>query len=112
MSCEGTAIGWPLAGLRMLLLESINTAASICASGLKRNVHSHLVAVEVRVESRTDERMNLDRLAFNQHRLESLNAQTVQRRRAVQQHRDARESLLRECPRPPAPGARPFRAPV
>src|SRR5690349_469469 len=34
MSCDGTAIGWPLAGLRMLLLESISTAASICASGL------------------------------------------------------------------------------
>jgi hypothetical protein len=34
MSCDGTAIGWPLAGLRMLLLESIKTAASICASGL------------------------------------------------------------------------------
>ena len=33
MSCEGIAIGAPCAGERMLLLESINTDASICASG-------------------------------------------------------------------------------
>ncbi len=30
--------------------------------------------------------MNLDCLAFDQHRFESLNAQAVQRRRAIQKH--------------------------
>src|SRR5207248_822182 len=33
MSCDGTAMGCPDAGLRMLFEASINTAASICASG-------------------------------------------------------------------------------
>src|SRR5436189_56478 len=33
MSCDGTAIGWPDAGDRMLFEESIKTVASICASG-------------------------------------------------------------------------------
>ena len=38
----------------------------------ERHVHCHLVAVEIRVVSRADERMNADRFAFNQLRLESL----------------------------------------
>jgi len=33
MSCEGIVMGAPWAGDRMLLLYSINTDASICASG-------------------------------------------------------------------------------
>src|SRR5690606_37247150 len=39
------------------------------------------------VERRADERVQLDGLPFNQNRFESLNAQTVQRRCAVEQHR-------------------------
>ena len=50
----------------------------------QRHVHGHLVAVEVGVEGRTHQRMELDGLAFDQDRLERLDAQTVQRRRAVQ----------------------------
>src|SRR5882762_6266277 len=53
----------------------------------ERHVHGHLIAVEVRVERRAHERMDPDRLAFHQHRLERLDAQAVQRRRAVQEHR-------------------------
>jgi hypothetical protein len=33
-------------------------------------MHGHLIAVEVRVERRAYERMNLDRLALDEHRLE------------------------------------------
>ena len=87
MSCVGTAIGCPEAGERMLFDASIRTCASICASG-ERDVDGHLVAVEVRVEGRADERVNLDRLALDEHRLEGLDAQAVERRRAVEQHRD------------------------
>ena len=32
MSCDGTMIGWPLAGCRMLLVDIISTRASSCAS--------------------------------------------------------------------------------
>jgi hypothetical protein len=42
----------------------------------------------------------LDRVAFDQHRLERLDAHAVQRRRAVQQHRVVAGSPLRGCPTP------------
>ncbi len=32
MSCDGVMIGWPLAGLKMLLVDIISTVASTCAS--------------------------------------------------------------------------------
>ena len=64
----------------------------------QRHVHGHLVAVEVGVEGRADERMQLDRLALDQHRLEGLNAETMQRRRAVQQNRMLANDLVEDIP--------------
>ena len=52
----------------------------------QRQVHGHLVAVEVGVEGGTHQRMQLDGAAFHQHRLKGLDAQTVQGGRAVQHH--------------------------
>ena len=43
-------------------------------------MHSHLVAVEVRVERGADERMQLNGAALNEDRLKRLTAQAVQRR--------------------------------
>src|SRR3954451_5746591 len=42
--------------------------------------------------------MDLDRLALHQHRLEGLDAQAVQRRRAVEQHRVLVDDLLEHVP--------------
>ena len=53
----------------------------------QRNVNSHLVTVEVGVKCSTNKRMQLDRFAFDQDGLESLNAKTMQGRCAVEQHR-------------------------
>ena len=64
----------------------------------QRHVHRHLVAVEVGVEGRADERMQLDRLALDQHRLEGLDAEAVQRRRPVQQHRMLADHLVQDVP--------------
>ena len=50
----------------------------------QRHVNRHLVTVEVGIERRANQRMQLYRLTFDQNWLESLNAQTVQRRRTVQ----------------------------
>ena len=61
-------------------------------------MHGHLVAVEVGVERRADERMDPDRLALDQHRLERLDAQAMQRRRAVQQHRMLADDLFEHVP--------------
>ncbi len=64
----------------------------------QRNVHRHLVAVEVRIECRANQRVNLDCLAFHQHRLKCLNAQAVKRRRAVQQHRVVLDHFFKNVP--------------
>jgi hypothetical protein len=61
-------------------------------------VDGHLVTVEVGVEGRADERVQLDRLAFDQDRLERLDAQTVQRRRAVQQDRVFADDFIQDIP--------------
>ncbi len=64
----------------------------------QRQVHRHLVAVEVGVEGVADERVNLDRLALDQQRLERLDAEAVERRRAVEQHRVLVDDLLEHVP--------------
>ena len=61
-------------------------------------MHGHLVAVKVGVESFADQRMNADRVAFDEHRLERLNAHAVQRRSAIQQHRMVRDDLIQNIP--------------
>src|SRR5690606_19736303 len=58
----------------------------------------HLVAIEVRVERGADERVQLDRLTLDQHGLERLDAEAVQRRRAVQEHRMLADDLLEDIP--------------
>src|SRR5207245_2218607 len=62
------------------------TALELCLER-KRNVHGHLVTVEVRVERGANERVNTNGLSFDEHRLESLNAESVKGRSAVEQHR-------------------------
>src|SRR5712672_3749693 len=64
----------------------------------QRNVHGHLVAVEVGVEGRAHQRVQLNRLAFDQHRLERLDAQAMQRRRAVQQHGMLADHFIENIP--------------
>ena len=98
MSCDGTMIGLPLAGDSTLFVDIISTRASSWASSAQRDVHGHLVAVEVGVERGADQRMQLDRLALDQHRLEGLDAEAVQRRRAVQQHRMLADHLVEDVP--------------
>src|SRR5690606_37257102 len=61
-------------------------------------VHGHLVTVEVGVERGADQRVQLDGLALDQHRLERLDAQAVQGRRAVQQHRVLADHLFEDVP--------------
>ena len=64
----------------------------------QRHVHGHLVTVEVGVERRANERVQLDRLTFDQHRLESLNTKTVQRRRTVQHDRMFANDFFQDVP--------------
>ena len=66
--------------------------------GTQRQVHRHLVTVEVGVERLTHQRVQLNRLALHQHRLEGLDAETVQCRCAVQQHRMLGDDLFEHVP--------------
>ncbi len=67
-------------------------------AGAQRKMDGHLVAVEVRVVRRADERMQMDRFAFDQHRLEGLNAETMERRCAVEQHRMLANHFVEHVP--------------
>ena len=58
----------------------------------------HLVAVEVGVEALADQRMDADGVAFDQHRLERLDAHAVQRRGAVEQHGMVLDDLFENVP--------------
>ena len=66
--------------------------------GRQRQVDGHLVAVEVGVEGGADQRVDLDGLALDQHRLEGLDAEAVQRGGPVQQHRVLLDDLLEHVP--------------
>src|SRR5690625_1039470 len=64
----------------------------------QRHVDGHLVTVEVSVERLTDERVQLDGLAFDQYRLERLDAEAVQRRGTVQQDDAVLDDLFEGVP--------------
>jgi hypothetical protein len=81
----------------MLLVDIISTRASSWASS-ERHVDGHLVTVEVGVEGRADQRVQLDRLALDQHGLERLNAQTVQRGRTVEHDGVFADHLVQDVP--------------
>src|SRR3546814_20287468 len=53
----------------------------------QRHVDGHLIAIEVGVERGTHQRVQLDRLAFDQLRLERLDAEAMQGRGAVEHDR-------------------------
>src|SRR5262249_40935186 len=66
--------------------------------GRQRNVDRHLVAVEVGVERRADQRVNLDGLAFDEDRLEGLDTEAVERGSAVQQNGVVLDDFFEDVP--------------
>ena len=98
MSWLGTAIGRPGAGDKMLCARQHEQARLGLRLRGERKVHGHLVTVEVGVERRADERVDLDRLALDEHRLERLDAETVQRWGTVQEHRVLLDDLFEHVP--------------
>ena len=98
MSCDGVMIGLPLAGLKMLFVDIISTVRLDLRLDRQRQVDGHLVAVEVGVEALAHQRVDADGVAFDQHRLERLDAHAVQRRGAVQQHRVVLDHLFEDVP--------------
>ena len=64
----------------------------------QRQVDSHLVAIEVSIESRTSQRVELDSLTLDELRLESLDTETVERRCTVEEHRVTLHHVLEDVP--------------
>src|SRR5688572_15569213 len=61
-------------------------------------VHCHLVTVEIGVERRSYQGVQLDGLSFYQLGLEGLDGQTVQRWRTVEQHRVPFQYIFQDIP--------------
>ena len=64
----------------------------------ERDVHGHLVAIEVGVEGGADQGVNLDGLAFDEDGLKRLDAEAMEGRRAVEQHRMIADDFLEDVP--------------
>ncbi|MBS6163361.1 MAG: hypothetical protein KH847_05745 [Clostridiales bacterium] len=77
----------PVRGLEQVARRQHKETRFSLRLGGQRHMNRHLIAVEVCVISSAGQRMQLQGPALDQHRLKSLNAQPVQRRRAVQQNR-------------------------
>ena len=61
-------------------------------------MYSHLVSVEVGVESGTYERMELDGTAFYEYRLECLDGKSVERRSTVEENGVIHDDLFEDIP--------------
>ena len=100
---QNDVLGWSHDRLARARREHVvcaeHHAPSLCdrLSG-QWQVDGHLVAVEVSVEGRADQRMHLDSRAVDQHRLECLNAKTVQRGRSVEKHWPVLDDLFEDVP--------------
>ena len=64
----------------------------------ERNVNRHLVSIEIRIERRTDHRVQAYRFPFHEDGLESLNPEPVQCRRTVQHDRVVPDDLFQNPP--------------
>src|ERR1700691_2092464 len=64
----------------------------------QRHVYGHLVAVEIGVERRANQRVQLNRLAFDQDRLERLDAEAMKRRGAIEQDWMFANNLVENVP--------------
>ena len=82
----------------MLFDDIISARASSCASSDSGTCTAIWSPSKSALNAGADQRMQLDRLAFDQHRLERLDAEAVQGRRAVQQHRMLADDLLEDVP--------------
>src|SRR4029077_19216947 len=64
----------------------------------QRNVHCHLVAVEVGVVRGTNERMDANRFTLDQLRFKRLNREAMQSRSTIQEHRMASGYFVQNVP--------------
>ena len=88
----------PVGGREEVRRREHHLAGLVLGGLAERHVHGHLVAVEVGVEGEADERVDLDRRALDELGHERLDAQAVQRGRAVEQHGMVLDDVLEDVP--------------
>ena len=93
-NCHSAAIG----GLQQVIWRQQKETALRLGFYGQGKMHSHLVTVEVGIESRTYQRMQLNGLALHQCRLKGLNAKTVQGGGAVQHNRMLTDDFFQNIP--------------
>ena len=98
MSCVGNRDGRAMRGRQNIVRRQHQRRCFDLRFRRQRNVHRHLVAIEVGVERGAGQRVQLDGLAFDQHRLKRLNTQAVQRGSAVQQNRMILDDFFENVP--------------
>ena len=78
---------WRTVGWRQEIVRREHKLACLLLGWFgERHVYRHLVAVEVGVERRTDERVDADCGTLDEHRHECLDAESVQGWRTIEQH--------------------------
>ena len=88
----------PFEGDNMLLAESIRTEASIWGFRRQGDVNRHLIPVEVGVEGRAHQWVDLDGLPLDQNGLKGLNPQAVQGGRTIEQNGMFPNDFLQDIP--------------
>ena len=97
MSCVGVTSGRPWAGDSTLLADSMSTRLSAWASADSGRCTA-IWSPSKSALSGAHQRVDLDGLALDQHRLEGLDAQAVQRGRPVEEHRVLLDDLFEDVP--------------
>ena len=91
---DGLAIGW-----RQYIVGGQHQGARLhLRLQRQRHMDCHLVAVEVGIERRADQRVKLNSFAFDQHRLERLDAQPMQSGCPIEHHRMLTDHLFQDVP--------------
>ena len=98
MSWVGLMIGLPLAGLKMLLVDIISVIASTCASIESGRWTAIWSPSKSALNPLQTSGMDPDRVAFDEHRLERLDAHPVQGRGTVEEDGMVLDDLLEDIP--------------
>ena len=98
MSWLGTMIGLPFAGLRMLFVDIMSTRASSCASRLSGTWTAIWSPSKSALKAVQTSGVELDRLTFDQNRLERLDAKAVQGGCAVEHDGMLADHLFKDVP--------------
>ena len=91
-------IGLPLEGEKILFGASIKHSRLHLRLHRKRDMHGHLVTIEIGIVCRAHQRMDADCLPFDQLWLKSLDRETVQSRSTIQQHRVTLGDFIKDVP--------------